>query len=192
MSKNILSFFGFIGLLVAAFMAGYSYRANAITTENDCPSKLAQMSPTSEVLTPTATPNITISVTPTVAPTPILEKIFDNGNIAAVGNGPTAPTVFTLSSLRKISSIMDYHWNSARGKTAGTIGLKSDKGVVYGPWQAKGTPGQGGVVDAYWTVTPELELPAGTYTIIDSDVASWAQNSGSKGIGMSIVYAVKE
>ncbi|HKK32759.1 MAG TPA: hypothetical protein VJ934_04270 [Desulfomicrobiaceae bacterium] len=113
------------------------------------------------------------------------EKTFDNGNIYGVGNGPTSPTTFTLSTPRILSMIQNYHWNSARGATAGTIALRHESDTLYGPWQTTGSPGQGGVPDAYWTARPMVVLPAGTYTVIDSDPGSWAQNRQSKGKGFT-------
>jgi tetratricopeptide (TPR) repeat protein len=137
--------------------------------------------------TPTPTPRPTPSATPK-APAGGDAEIFNNGNIAGVYNRPTAPTQFTINRAYVITSIMTYHWNNARGTTRpGTIGVRSSDGRTYGPWQATGSPGQGGVVNAYWTVKPNVTLPAGTYTIIDSDPETWAQNAGSNGRGHAFV-----
>ncbi|QQS31757.1 MAG: tetratricopeptide repeat protein [Acidobacteriota bacterium] len=115
-------------------------------------------------------------------------EIFNNGNIYAVYNKPTAPTQFTLNRPYVITSLITYHWNNARGTTQpGTIAVRSSDGRTYGPWRAAGSPGQGGVVNAYWTVKPNITLPAGTYTVIDSDPETWAQNSGSGGRGHVIM-----
>lgn len=93
--------------------------------------------------------------------------------------------MFTLSSPRILSMIRNYHWNSARGASPGTIALRHESGTRYGPWQTTGSPGQGGVPDAYWTARPMVLLPAGTYTIIDSDPATRAQHRQSKGKGFT-------
>jgi hypothetical protein len=111
--------------------------------------------------------------------------IFDNGNIGGVYNNPTKATVFTINQPHVITLIQNYHWNNAKGSTPGTIAVKSQSGKMYGPWQAKGSPGQGGVPNAYWTVYPNITLPAGTYTVIDSTPSTWAQNSGSNGAGFT-------
>ena len=116
-------------------------------------------------------------------------EVSNTMNIAGVYNGPNAPTTFTINSPHLVTEIHDYHWNNAQGKTPGTIGLQDQNGTMYGPWQAAGTPGQGGVPDANWIVYPNIVIPAGTYTIIDSDPASWSQNSGSGGQGMGYVKA---
>lgn len=113
--------------------------------------------------------------------------LFDNGNIAGVDNGPSLPTSFTLNTAHVITLIQDYHWNSARGATPGSIGLRDANGRVYGPWQSVGSPGQGGVPNAYWTVRPDITLPAGAYSVIDSHPASWSRNSGSQQRGFTRV-----
>lgn len=113
--------------------------------------------------------------------------LFDNGNIAGVDNGPSQPTSFTLNTAHVITLIQDYHWNSARGATPGTIGLRDTNGRVYGPWQSVGSPGQGGVPNAYWTVRPDITLPAGNYSVIDSHPASWSRNGGSQQRGFTRV-----
>jgi len=83
--------------------------------------------------------------------------------------------------------VKTYHWNHGRGARPGTVGLMQSSGRIYGPWQMRGTPGQGGVPNANWECTPNVVVPAGTYTIVDSDPATWAQNSGTGGAGMAVV-----
>ncbi len=115
------------------------------------------------------------------------QTIFDNGNIYAVQNGPTEPTVFTLTEPSRIVSIKTYHWNYGRGARPGTIALRSSAGRTYGPWQAKGQPGQGGVRNAYWLAAANVDLEPDEYTIVDSNPATWAQNETSGGAGMASV-----
>ena len=114
------------------------------------------------------------------APTTLLQVT----SIAGVSNGPTQPSVFTMNGPTKIASIVDYHWNSGQGATPGTIGLRSSDGKLYGPWPTTGSPGQGGVPNAFWTAAPNEVLPAGTYTVEDSDPGSWswAPDTGGRGI----------
>ena len=40
---------------------------------------------------------------------------------------------------------------------------------------------------ASWTCQPNVEVPAGTYTIVDSEPATWSQNPQSGGRGMAVV-----
>ncbi len=108
--------------------------------------------------------------------------IFDTFNTAGVGNKPTAPTTFTLRGPHVITQIMTYHWNNGRGMAPGTIALKDQAGKIYGPWPAKATAGSG-APNVFWTVNPNVRVPAGTYTVVDSDPATWSMNgaSGNRG-----------
>ena len=115
------------------------------------------------------------------------EVIFDNNNIYAVQNSPQKQTQFTISSSYTITYIQTYHWNNQKGKTPGTIGLKHSDGTTYGPWQAYGKTGQWDVPNAYWIAEPMVEIKPGTYTIIDSDPATWANNAQSNYKGMALV-----
>ena len=110
------------------------------------------------------------------------QLIFEVGNIGGVSNGPSKTTQFTLTTPHVVTLIRNYHWNNGRGATPGSIALKGKDGS-YGPWQATGSPGQGGVPNANWTVYPNITLPAGTYTVIDSDPATWSHNAESNNRG---------
>lgn len=112
--------------------------------------------------------------------------LYDNGNIARVYNQPTQSTIFRLNRSSIITLIQNYHWNNAQGShSSGAIALRDASGRVYGPWPTVGTPGQGGVPNANWTARPNVQLPAGTYAVIDSDPATWSQNSESGSSGFS-------
>ncbi|NTV95287.1 MAG: discoidin domain-containing protein, partial [Thiobacillus sp.] len=111
------------------------------------------------------------------------QLLFEVGNIGGVGNGPSQATRFTLATPNYITLIRDYHWNSARGASPGTIAVRDGNGRTWGPWAASGSPGQGGIPNAYWTAHPNVVLPAGTYTVVDSDPASWSHNGESGGRG---------
>ena len=115
-----------------------------------------------------------------IAPTPAVQTI---GNISGVDNAPTKPSTFTLHEPRVLTLLQTYHWNHAKGATPGTVGLRDGTGRSYGPWRASGAAGQGGVPNAYWNTRPGVTLPPGTYTVIDSDPSTWAQNSGTGGAG---------
>ena len=119
-------------------------------------------------------------------------KIFEIGNIAAVYNAPTAASIFTTTRDWTVVEVWTYHWNDAKGSTAtGTVGLKDLKtGKLYGPWKTVGSPGQGGVPNAYWHTTTKVLLPAGRYRIVDSSPSTWSQNEESGGRGMGWVMAI--
>lgn len=112
----------------------------------------------------------------------ITYSVFENSNIDAVDNGPGQPTVFTLGADTYISDITTYHWNYGSGATPGTISLEGGDGSVYGPWTATGLYGT-----LYWHVSPNIVLPAGSYTIVDSSPSTWAHNSQSGYQGMAWV-----
>lgn len=114
-------------------------------------------------------------------------RVFAQDVCGGVDNNPPNPTVFTIDQPRTITKIGTYHWNNGKGtQTPGTIGLMGPNWKIYGPWQASGQPGQGGVLNAYWIVTlpTGLNLPAGKYTVLDSDSSTWAYNSESDNSGV--------
>lgn len=121
--------------------------------------------------------------------TPLLQreaaKLSNGGGVL---NGPTAPTVITLKEYYMLTFISTYHWNSGRGTPRpGTIALRGGDGKIYGPWKTTGATGQGGVSNANWEAHPNVALPPGSYTVIDSDPKTWAQNSESGGRGFIVV-----
>jgi hypothetical protein len=119
------------------------------------------------------------------------ERIFAQSACAGVSSDPPNPTVFTIDEPRTITKLGTYHYDS--GVLPGTIGLRDGQGNTYGPWQAEGEPGQGGVPDAYWIVylNPAVELPAGTYTIIDSSPSTWSYTYESNDCGLASVVGMK-
>ena len=110
-------------------------------------------------------------------------SLFSTMNIAGVNNNPTVPAKFILTETTLISSIENYHWNHGSGAVPGTIKLQEDGGTIYGPWDAVGVAD-----NRYWLIQPYVELPAGTYTILDSSNETWANNSESGYRGMTTVY----
>jgi len=97
-----------------------------------------------------------------------------------------APT-FTLEKAAIVTEMMTYHYIVGGGPTPGTIGLKAADGTVYGPWSTTGLDGQGAVKNAYWDAKPNAEVPAGTYTVMDSDPGTWSTNDQAKGLGFVTV-----
>lgn len=118
--------------------------------------------------------------------------LFDNGNIGGVSPGATAPS-FDLATTTLITKIVTYHYVAGGLPRAGRIGLEGEDGKKYGPWDAVGTDGQGGVANASWTVTPEgLLLPPGRYKVVDSDPSTFSANAQSGGVGMTQVYGIPQ
>jgi hypothetical protein len=112
--------------------------------------------------------------------------LFNNFNSGGVVNQPRTATTFTLATGKVVTAIQTYHWNNGRGKSPGTVKLMSATGKSFGPWQTTGIDGQGGVKGAFWQANPRVSIPAGTYTIVDSDPSSWSNNaqSGYKGFAL--------
>ncbi|PIQ23468.1 hypothetical protein COW36_09225 [bacterium (Candidatus Blackallbacteria) CG17_big_fil_post_rev_8_21_14_2_50_48_46] len=134
-----------------------------------------------------ATPSPTASVIPAAD-----QLIFDNGNILAVFNRPTAATTFHLEKATLITYLQTYHWNEGQGSTGGTVSLEDNSGKIYGPWKVQTRPGQGGVPNAYWFAEPQVIVPAGTYHVLDSEPSTWSQNSANGGQGMALVRGIPQ
>lgn len=113
--------------------------------------------------------------------------LFNNTNVGGVVNKPRLDTVFHLASPAQVSEVQTYHWNFGQGARPGTISLRRQDGVIYGPFAARGSSGQGGAPNVNWVATANVSLPAGTYTILDSDPRTWSHNAQSGGRGFAIV-----
>lgn len=118
------------------------------------------------------------------------ERIFEVSSDAGGHPGAKIPE-FTIDRPRVIVEIMTYHWDY-NGHKLGTIALKNvDTGETYGPWETVGGTGQGGVENAYWLAHPNVEIPAGTYKLVDSSPSTWFTNGEMKGFGGCYVDALK-
>lgn len=119
-------------------------------------------------------------------PAPADPPIAQNGVGGATRTGITRATEFTLSAASMVTQFMTYHYGAQ--KPPGTISLRSDDGTVYGPWQAAGAVGQGGVPNAYWWVQPNIVLKAGHYVVVDSDPSTWSVEDSTKGAGIFVLW----
>jgi hypothetical protein len=111
------------------------------------------------------------------------QSLFDNSNIYGVNNGGSSP-VFTLQAPASVSQIQTYHWNFGRGARPGTITLRHQSGQTFGPFGTIGTSGHNNAPNVNWVANVgSLTLPAGSYTVYDSDPSTWSHNpqSGSRG-----------
>lgn len=115
--------------------------------------------------------------------------LFDNGTDGAVGGGPTAATVFLADRAYRITRIATYHWNGGGGKDAaeagGTLSLTDAEGTVFGPWTASSED-----PDLWWETAPETVLPAGRYTLTDSDPATWSFETAGDGRGIAVIEGI--
>jgi hypothetical protein len=113
--------------------------------------------------------------------------LFNNTNPYGVFNGPTRATTVTLTSAAQITELVTYHWNNGHGARPGTIALRSSRGKTYGPYQAHGTSGQNNAPNVNWIADIHVAVPAGTYTVLDSNPTTWSQNLASHSQGFTIV-----
>jgi len=106
-------------------------------------------------------------------------KNGNDGNDGGIEGGNGKQPKISQDRAYYVADVYTYHWNDGKGQPiAGTIALRAADGTTYGPWQAE-------IYNkVYWHATPKEVIPAGTYTLIDSDPKTWAQNSESKGTGM--------
>jgi hypothetical protein len=126
---------------------------------------------------------------PVAAPAPSDISLFDNWNKDAVGKEPPShPTEFSITQDHYITFIANYHWNGGFGKLGGKIRLERlEDGKTYVACDVITGSGQSNAPNVNWICTPNVRIPAGTYKVIDSDVASWSQNNMSGGQGFSRV-----
>jgi hypothetical protein len=130
------------------------------------------------------------TVTPTAKPGAGEQQMFIVTSIGVALNGPSAQTRFVLHRPWLVTRLVTYHWNNGQGAEPGYMVLLSDDGNAYGPWWAEGEEGSGGVANANWVARPNVVIPAGTYTLFDSDPSTWAQNEETGGRGMSWGYGI--
>ncbi|NSW76761.1 MAG: hypothetical protein HPY68_08340 [Candidatus Atribacteria bacterium] len=107
-------------------------------------------------------------------------------------SGPSEPSVFTIDTPHRITRIATFHFPPPQ--TVGTISLKGNDGIIYGPWQAEGKTGPGGFANTFWEVTPNVTLLPGTYQVMVSHPETWSFNEASGKRGLVIVegYAISE
>jgi hypothetical protein len=100
---------------------------------------------------------------------------------------PRNPTRFKLDAPRTITYLHTYHYNGGKGQKPGTLQLVSSEGKVYGLWQTSGIMDRGNLNLTFWKAEPQVQLPAGTYTVVDSDPATWSHNQESGQRGFALV-----
>lgn len=99
---------------------------------------------------------------------------------------PATPAArISLTQTSQLTLIQTYHWNNGLGAQPGSLALIDEQGRRYGPWPATGSPGPGGIANIYWNAQPMLTLPAGSYTVVDSDPATWTPDMQNGGRGFS-------
>ena len=119
-----------------------------------------------------------ISSAPPVVPREVL--IIDTGNVCLVYEKPPKPTVFTISQPYHITSIWNYHYNGNQGATPGNVSFRRGDGTIFGPWEVSANDLK---TKENWECSPDVTIPSGEYTIVDSDPATWSWNPNDDGAG---------
>jgi hypothetical protein len=123
-----------------------------------------------------------------ISPPPPREvELFSTKNdagVSAPGIPPPQPAQFSIDQPYYVTFIWNYHWNNGAGVTPGNIGLRRSDGKLFGPWEVTAADLDGQI---NWKANPNTEIPAGTYTIIDSETERWSWNDRSGRRGVSIV-----
>lgn len=118
--------------------------------------------------------------------------LFNNTNGLGVQNRPANGTVVRFAENVEVKQIITYHWNNGAGARPGSISLiQAGTGRIFGPYPARGTSGQFNAQNVNWEVDVTISLGAGTYTVRDSDPATWSQNAQSGHAGFAIVRGIK-
>ena len=119
-------------------------------------------------------------------PADTVQVLWTNSNTSEVENG--AKDYYEMFELPAftVTELETYHFKSD-GKKPGQLMLYGEDGGEYGPFDAVGREGQGGVKNAYWVAEVSIELPAGKYAIADSDQKTWSSNAETDGWGMATV-----
>jgi hypothetical protein len=117
--------------------------------------------------------------------------VLDTTNTLGIRPGGSAPS-FTLDKPARLSVFTTYHFVDGGGPAPGTLALAGPDDKTYGPWQAEGLEGQGGVANAFWEARPDVLLPPGTYKVVDSDPSTWSTNDKATGVGFAKVVVVYE
>ena len=123
-----------------------------------------------------------------VQPTYASVLIFSNENPNTVSsNPPGGNPQFTITKAYRIDAIYTYHMLNASTTPPGfitLIGVPSK--IKYGAFQAKISS------TYYWEVKPNITLPPGTYSIEDSNPATWSYNGTSKNQGFVQVHGTAQ
>ncbi|HSS28814.1 MAG TPA: hypothetical protein VLL50_12760, partial [Usitatibacter sp.] len=144
------------------------------------------------VVTAPPAPATAKPITPSAPSGPVVE-LFNNTNTDGVQNQPAPNTMVAIFGIAgtHVTQLQTYHWNNGRGAKPGTLTLKSLSGPTYGPFPARGTPGQNNVANVNWIADVNIDLTLGTYQLIDSDPATWSQNAKSRGVGFAIIRGTR-
>jgi hypothetical protein len=117
---------------------------------------------------------------------PKLDTFFDNWDVDPMSN-PPSETSFTLTKSSVIVNIYNLHRVGATLPGEG-IKLRNSAGAEFGPFLPIHP---GGENNSTWEWSPCIQIPAGTYTVIDPDPATWSQSASHHGKSMIQGYTAR-
>lgn len=123
-----------------------------------------------------------------------IELVFSVANNRRTQGGGM-PARFTLKKSRHIRMIETYHFVYGEGEApgGGYYTIETKDGTVLGPFvTTRVVDGRTGLRNAYWYADVDFILPAGTYTLHDSDPSTWSQNTRTGGVGFCGVSALRD
>jgi hypothetical protein len=119
---------------------------------------------------------------------PKAKRAYSNENNKPVLHGVAAPFMFEIYKETKILKIRTYHWNDAKGVSAGFIILSDKSKKEIGRWQADSKSGKKETNSVLWEVEPDQVITPGVYYITTTDLKSWSFNTESNNAGFTSIY----
>jgi hypothetical protein len=116
--------------------------------------------------------------------------VFESGNkedVTQRPQGPPAAAAFTTTGPYFLTHVYTYHWNGGNGSAPGRVRLRRADGEEFGPWEVGATSGHNSAQNVNWVAQPRITLPAGSYTVVDSEPSTWSFNATSKNRGFAII-----
>lgn len=135
-----------------------------------------------------AMPLTASAISPDVQFNALEGTVYQNESIWGVSNDPQVPTTFEVNEFTLITGIRNYHWNTSpvdEYKNA-TFKLVHSDLTEYGPWEVSAGPGSGRD-NVYWYAFPNVLIKPGTYTLVDSNNATWSWTRDTDGKGHTFI-----
>jgi hypothetical protein len=112
-------------------------------------------------------------------PMPVVNNPPDPDLPSYPKNQPSFPCGFVIDKPMMLTKIMDFHINNGKGASPALIGIQEHDGQYYGPWHAYGQA-YDGIPNAIWVVTPNYEIPAGSYQVRDQEGSTLSADADSR------------
>lgn len=124
-----------------------------------------------------------------------LFSFASNANTSGVYNDARYCPQYTPVNDVKLSALTTQHWNGGLGAVPGLIRIYdvTDGGnVLLGTWEATARDEEE-AENVKWDIFPDITLQAGhSYRIVDSDPATWSNNTESEEMGFVELFTDEE